>query len=76
MFETSFRAIAEDLGQIISDALSNALGIVTGVKRVNGEQQYIIQNQELVFPNVTDTTGFEAVLLDLPQTAQQQINSK
>lgn len=76
MFETSFKAIAEDLGKIISDALSTALGSVTGFKRLNSEQPYIIQNQELVFPNVTDTEGFEQVLLDLPQKAQQQINSK
>ncbi|MBO1087237.1 phage tail tape measure protein [Enterococcus mundtii] len=76
VFENSFKAIAEDLGKIIGDALSEALGAVTGVKRLSAAQSYTIEHQELVFPNVEDTTGFEQVLIDLPQTAQQQIYSK
>lgn len=76
MFETSFRAIAEDLGRIISDSLVNALSSVSGMKRAGEAESYVIEHQELVFPNVSDTTGFEEVLRGLPQLAKQNNYSK
>lgn len=76
MFETSFKTIAQDLGKVISDSLVNALSSVSGMKRSVATESYVIQSQELVFPNVTDTTGFEDVLINLPQLAKQNNYSK
>lgn len=72
-FETAFVNVSTDVAGIIENAIKNAMsGAVSNEKTEN----YIIQKQELSFPNVTDTTGFEQVLLDLPKTAKQKILSK
>ncbi|PAY38385.1 hypothetical protein A8C54_10815 [Ligilactobacillus salivarius] len=36
----------------------------------------VIQHQTLEFPNVTDPTGFEEAIKNLPQIAKQQVQSK
>ena len=72
-FETAFVNVSTDVAGIIENAIKNAMsGAVSNEKTEN----YIIQKQELSFPNVTDTTGFEQVLLDLPKTAKQKMLSK
>lgn len=72
-FETAFVNVSTDVAGIIENAIKNAMsGVVSNEKTEN----YIIQKQELSFPNVTDTTGFEQVLLDLPKTAKQKMLSK
>ena len=72
-FETAFINVSTDVAGIIENAIKNAMsGAVSNEKTEN----YIIQKQELSFPNVTDTTGFEQVLLDLPKTAKQKMLSK
>ena len=76
MFETSFKNIAEDLGKIIGDSLKEALQLAGNARTVDNGQVYTIQNMELSFPNVSDTTGFEDVLLDLPQVTIQKVHSK
>lgn len=72
-FETAFINVSTDVAGIIENAIKNAMsGAVSNEKTEN----YIIQKQELSFPNVTDTTGFEQVLIDLPKTAKQKMLSK
>lgn len=72
-FETAFVNVSTDVAGIIENAIKNAMsGAVSNEKTEN----YIIQKQELSFPNVTDTTGFEQVLIDLPKTAKQKMLSK
>lgn len=72
-FETAFVNVSTDVAGIIENAIKNAMsGVVSNEKTEN----YIIQKQELSFPNVTDTTGFEQVLIDLPKTAKQKMLSK
>ena len=69
-FESSFMNIADKLGEIIGTELRNALGMLNG-KQVGANGNYVIQNQELQFPNVTDANGIEEVFKDLPSVTEQ-----
>lgn len=69
-FESSFMNIADKLGEIIGTELRNALGMLNG-KQVGANGNYVIQNQELQFPNVTDANGIEEVFKNLPSVTEQ-----
>lgn len=69
-FESSFMNIADKLGEIIGSELRNALGMLNG-KQFVSNGGYIIQNQELQFPNVTDANGIEEVFKNLPTITEQ-----
>ena len=69
-FESSFMNIADKLGEIIGSELRNALGMLNGEQAVSNGG-YIIQNQELQFPNVTDANGIEEVFKNLPTITEQ-----
>ena len=69
-FESSFMNIADKLGEIIGTELRNALGMLNG-KQVGDNGSYVIQNQELQFPNVTDANGIEEVFKTLPSVTEQ-----
>ena len=69
-FESSFMNIADKLGEIIGTELRNALGMLNG-KQVETNGNYVIQNQELQFPNVTDANGIEEVFKNLPSVTEQ-----
>ena len=62
--------IADKLGEIIGTELRNALGMLNG-KQVETNGNYVIQNQELQFPNVTDANGIEEVFKNLPSVTEQ-----
>ena len=69
-FESSFMNIADKLGEIIGSELRNALGMLNGEQAVSNGG-YIIQNQELQFPNVTDANGIEEVFKNLPPITEK-----
>ena len=72
-FEQGFMNIATDLGNVIAEALRNA---ITGAKLAESGESYVIENQELVFPNVTNTDGFREVLETLPAATKQETTKK
>lgn len=67
-FEQGFRSVATELENLISESIKKALE----VRELNSNSKvYHIEKQVLEFPNVKDTTGFEEVLIDLPNLAKQ-----
>ena len=76
-FKNSFQSISQQLGETIGNAVRNALNNANSSLVKQGvSSSYVIQKQELSFPNVTDTTGFEKVLVDLPKVATQRLTNK
>ncbi|HFI0463206.1 TPA: phage tail tape measure protein [Streptococcus suis] len=71
-FEQSFMNISADLGRVIGEEVRNALLNIQG-GQLGG---YVFNIESLDFPNVTDTTGFQEVLLGLPTVAKQRVLSK
>lgn len=76
-FKDSFQSISQQLGETIGNAVRNALNNANSSLVKQGvSSSYVIQKQELSFPNVTDTNGFEKVLVDLPKVATQRLTNK
>ena len=72
-FEQGFTNIASELGEVIAEAIRNSL---YNAQEVGLGENYVIERQELVFPNVSDTTGFREVLETLPAATKQRITEK
>lgn len=75
-FETSFLNIADKLAEIIGNELKNALGLANEDSTGLNSGNYVIQNQELQFPNVTDASGIEDVFKNLPEITKQLAQKK
>ena len=81
-FTDQFKAAGKDIATTFGNELRAALAIpVDLAKKINDNtkvlgQSYVIQKQVLEFPNVTDPTGFEDAIRNLPQIAKQQLQSK
>lgn len=71
-FEESFANIATDLSGLIAEELKTVLN-AEPVKNNNG---FVIQNQTLEFPNVTDSDGLEDAFRSLPQVVKQFSTNK
>lgn len=74
-FEKSFKDIASDIGKIIGDEIKEALRMANSPV-ANYGRSYIIENQNLEFPNVTDSNGLEEMLKSLPDVVDQAVKSK
>jgi TP901 family phage tail tape measure protein len=75
-FKNSFIGISEKLGEVVGNAVRRALSNANAIDNKNISSSYVIQKQELSFPSVTDTNGFEQVLKDLPRIATQKLTNK
>lgn len=81
-FTDQFKAAGKDIATTFGNELRAALAMpVDLAKKINDNtkvlgQSYVIQKQVLEFPNVTDPTGFEDAIKNLPQIAKQQLQSK
>ena len=71
----SLRGISVDAAQILSEELRTMLSSAdSNIKEI--EKNFIIQSQELSFPNVVDSEGIEEIFRTLPNTVRQATNAK
>lgn len=80
-FTDQFKVVGKEISEMFGQQLRNALKLDPNLSpRIpNAPTQtlsMVIQHQTLEFPNVTDPTGFEEAIKNLPQIAKQQVQSK
>lgn len=80
-FTDQFKVVGKEISEMFGQQLRDALKLDPNLSpRIpNAPTQtlsMVIQHQTLEFPNVTDPTGFEEAIKNLPQIAKQQVQSK
>lgn len=80
-FTDQFKVVGKEISEMFGQQLRDALKLDPNLSpRIpNAPTQtlsMVIQQQTLEFPNVTDPTGFEEAIKNLPQIAKQQVQSK
>lgn len=76
VFQDSFKVVLGDFSKTLAKNLKDILSTTTNVPQQNTSKSYVIQSQELYFPNVTDAAGLEEAFLSLPDVVNQQIMNK